>query len=136
MKRHLILCTNNQTLVQVVSAMHEGLARITVSDSSLQVLAAVDVVDADLLVLDLETPGLNPLLLTSAIRALAPALPVLAVSGCAPEDGRALSHKGISQLSLPADGRGWEQALVKALEKLGLSFQKDQLEVPAGVSVP
>jgi CheY-like chemotaxis protein len=133
MRRHLILCTNNQTLVEFISAVLDGGPRITVSDSGLQVLAAVDVVHADLLVLDLEMPGLNPLLLTSAIRALAPSLPILAVSGRAPEDGRALSHKGVSHVSLPADRRGWEQALANTLESLGLSSEKDRHNLPTGV---
>ena len=135
MSRHLILCTNNQTLVEVVTAILDGTPRITVSDSGLQALATLDVVDVDVLVLDLETPGLNPLLLTSAIRALAPSVPILAVSARAPEDGRTLAHKGISHLSLPADRSGWAQAMAAALERLGLSSQKARDDLPMSVGV-
>lgn len=132
MSRHVIVCTNDQTLVEAVSSALETPPRITVSDSGLQVLAAVDVVHADLLVLDLETPGLNPLLLTSAIRALAAALPILAVSGRAPEDGRALSHKGVSFLSLPADRRAWRQAIAAAIQEHGLGAEASRFDLHAG----
>lgn len=132
MSRHVIVCTNDQTLVEAVSSALETPPRITVSDSGLQVLAAVDVVHADLLVLDLETPGLNPLLLTSAICALAPALPILAVSGRAPDDGRALSHKGVSCLSLPADRRAWREAIAAAIQEQGFGAKAGRFDLHAG----
>ena len=130
MSRHLIVCTNNPTLVDAVSQASEGGPRITVSESGLQVLATVDVVHADLLVLDLETPGINPLLLTSAIRALAPALPILAVSAHPPEAGRDLSHKGVSFVALPADQGAWGQALGTALDDLSPSDPMDRVSLP------
>ena len=116
MSRHVILCSADQALPEVIASALDSPPRVTLSDSGLQVLAAVDVVHADLLVLDLETPGLNPLLLTSAIRALAPRLPILAISGRGTGDGRALSHRGVSFLSLPADRCAWRQALAAAIE--------------------
>ena len=130
MSRHLIVCTNNPKLVDAVSQASEGEPRITVSDSGLQVLATVDVVHADLLVLDLETPGINPLLLTSAVRALAPTLPILAVSAHPPEAGRDLSHKGVSFVALPADQAAWGQALGTALEDSSSSDQMDRVSLP------
>ncbi len=134
MSRHLIVCTNNPTLVETVSQASEGGPRITVSESGLQVLATVDVVHADLLVLDLGTPGINPLLLTSAIRALAPALPILAVSAHPSEAGRDLSHKGVSFVTLPADQGAWVQALGTALlDGLGSSDAMDRVGLPTGV---
>jgi CheY-like chemotaxis protein len=134
MSRHLIVCTGNPTLVDAVSQASEGEARITVSESGLQVLATVDVIHADLLVLDLETPGINPLLLTSAIRALAPALPILAVSAHPPEDGRDLSHKGVSFVTLPADQRAWGQVLGTSLEDLAPSDRMDRVSLPSAAA--
>jgi len=135
MSRHLIVCTDNPTLVDAVSRASDGGPRITVSESGLQVLATVDVVDADLLVLDLETPGLNPLLLTSAIRALAPGLPILAVSARPPEDGRDLSHKGVSTVILPVDQGAWWQALGTALDDMAPDDPTDRVSLPTAAGV-
>jgi CheY-like chemotaxis protein len=128
----MIVCTNNPTLVATLSRAFAGGPRITVTETGLQVLAAVDVVHADLLVIDLETPGINPLLLTSAIRALAPALPILAVSPLPSAAGRDLSHRGVSFLPLPADQGAWAQALRTALDELGCGGALDQVSLPTG----
>jgi len=132
MSRHLIVCTDNPLLVDAVSQASEGGPRITGSESGLQVLATLDVVHVDLLVLDLETPGINPLLLTSAIRALAPALPILAVSARPPEAERDLSHKGVAFVVLPADQGAWARALGAALDDLGSRDARDRESLPTG----
>jgi len=92
---------------------------LTVCESGLEVLGAVEVVDADLLVLDMQTPGLNGLLIISAIRELAPDLPILAVSVKPEEDARAFSHKGVSFARLPSGSEGGAQALVATLAQIG-----------------
>ncbi len=132
MSRHLIVCTNNPTLVEAFSRASEGRPRITVSETGLQVLATIHVVHADLLVLDLGTPGINPFLLMSAIRALAPALPILAVSAYPSEAGRDLSHRGVSFVPLPADQGAWPQALHTALDELGCGDALDRVSLPTG----
>ena len=134
MSRHLIVCTNNPTLVEAASRTFEGTPRITVSESGLQVLATLDVVHVDLLVLDLETPGVNPLLLTSAIRALAPGLPILAVSTGPLEDGRDLSHKGVSFVTLPVDEAAWGQALGAAVDDIAPGSRRDGVGLPTAAA--
>jgi CheY-like chemotaxis protein len=134
MSRHLVVCTNNRMLIEAASRASDGRARITVLESGLQVLATVDVVHADLLVLDLETPGINPLLLTSAIRALAPALPILATSALPTGIGRDLSHKGVSYLPLPASQEAWPQVLGRVLDELGSGDATERITLPTGVA--
>lgn len=90
---------------------------MTVCESGLEVLGAVEVVDADLLVMDMQTPGLNALLIISAIRELAPSLPILAVSAKPDEDARTFSHKGVSFARLPSGPNGEARALVAALAR-------------------
>ena len=130
MSRHLIVCTNKPMLVEAASRTLEGTPRLTVSESGLQVLATLDVVHVDLLVLDLETPGVNPLLLTSAIRALAPGLPILAVSAHPLEESRDLSHKGVAFVTLPADQAAWGQALGAAMGDMAPGGLRDGVRVP------
>jgi CheY-like chemotaxis protein len=132
MSQHLVVCSNNLMLLEAASQASGGTARITVLESGLQVLATVDVVHADLLILDLETPGINALLLTSAIRALAPALPILAVSTLPSGVGRDLSHKGVSFLPLPARPDAWAQALGRVLDDLGPRDARERNSLPAG----
>jgi len=92
---------------------------VTVCESGLEVLGAVEVVDADLLVMDMQTPGLNGLLFVSAIRELAPGLPILAVSAKPEEDARSFSHKGVSFARLPSGSGADAQALVATLGQIG-----------------
>ncbi len=76
--------------------------RLTVCESGMEALGAVEVVDPDLLILDMETPGLNGLLLVAAIKELAPDLPIVAVSTRSEADARALAQKGVACTTLPA----------------------------------
>ena len=107
-RMHTIICSANPAIVRAVSrALDHGEDRPTVCESGLEVLGLVGVLHSDLLVLDLETPGLGGLLLISAIRELAPELPILAVSTTAVADARALAQKGVPHAMLggsPGDG--------------------------------
>ncbi len=110
---HVIVCSNRRELVDAASRVFDqDRFRLTVCESGLEVLGAVGVVDADLLILDLETPGLNGLLMISAIKELAPALSIVAVSTKHQEDARAVSHKGVSFAALPTDSNGDLQAVL------------------------
>ena len=105
----IIVCTNNPTVVEAVSGVldHYG-PGLMVCRSSLEVLAAVRVVDVDIVILDLETPGLNGLLLISAIRELAPGLRVVVVSTKRHLDARAVSSTGVSYVPLNVHPDGAE----------------------------
>ena len=89
--------------------------RVTVCESGLEVLGAVGVMHADLLVLDMQTPGLDAWLITSAIRELAPNLPIVAISAKPEEDARTFSHKGVSCVTLPAGSGRDGEALASIL---------------------
>lgn len=104
-----IVCTNNPAVVDAVFGAldHAGL-RLVVCRSSLEVLGAAQVVDADLLILDLETPGLNGLLLISAITELAPTLPIVVVPTKPHLEARAVSSTGVSYVPLTSRSNGGE----------------------------
>lgn len=128
---HIIICSKSPSIVDAAalafrsrpveagSPVGSDQPHVTVCDSGLEVLGAVQVVDADLLVLDMQTPGLNALLIISAIRELAPALPILALSAKPEEDARAFAHKGISVVRLPSGSGGDPRALVATLARVG-----------------
>lgn len=122
MSMHVIVCSNSRELVEAASQAfdHDG-SRLTVCECGLEVLGAVEVVDADLLVLDLDTPGLNGLLIIAAINELAPKLPIVAVSTKPQVDARAVSHKGVSYATLPYGANGGVQALMADLAQIGRS---------------
>lgn len=112
MSMHVILCSGSRELVEAASrALEQGSSRLTVCESGMEVLGAVEVVDADLLVLDLETPGLNGLLIISAIKELSPGLSIVAVSTRPEVDARAVSHKGVSYTTLPSRSYAGIQAV-------------------------
>lgn len=120
MSMHVIVCSNSRELVDAASRAfdHDG-SRLTVCESGLEVLGAVEVVDADLLILDLETSGLNGLLIIAAIKELAPELSIVAVSTKPQVDARAVSHKGVSYARLPSRSYGEMQALLAGLTHIG-----------------
>jgi CheY-like chemotaxis protein len=74
--------------------------------------------------MDMQTPGLSGWLMISAVRELAPDLPILAVSAKPEEDDRSISQKGISfvPLSLRDDPRieDLAAALARAEEGYGI----------------
>jgi CheY-like chemotaxis protein len=120
MDMHIIICSSDPMIAEAASlAFETRRPHLTVCESGLEVLGAVEVVDADLLIMDMQTPGLNGLLIISAIRELAPDLPILAVSVKAEEDARAFSHKGVSFTRLPSGSEGGAQALVATLAQIG-----------------
>lgn len=100
---HVIICTDNQGVIEAVGRSIAGEAgRVSVCESGMELLAAVRALAADLVVLDLETPGMNGLLLVSAVQELQPRLPIVAVSGRA-MDVRALLQKGVRYVALNGD---------------------------------
>jgi DNA-binding response OmpR family regulator len=116
MSIHVIVCTNRSELVNAASRVY-GCAgfRLTVCECGLEALAVAEVVDADLLILDLETPGLDCLLMLAAIQELAPALSIVAVSTKPQMDARVVSHKGVSCVTLPASSVGAMETLLAGL---------------------
>lgn len=120
MAMHIIVGSNNPLIPRAASRAFESRdPRLTVCESGLEILGAVEILDADLLIMDMQTPGLNGLLIISAIRDLAPELPILAVSMKPEEDARAFSHKGVSFARLPSGSEGGAQALVATLAQIG-----------------
>ena len=120
MSMHVIVCSSSRELAEAASsALDQDGSRLTVCESGLEVLGAVEVIDADLLVLDLETPGLNGLLIISAIKELSPGLPIVAVSTKPEVDARAVSHKGVSYATLPARSYAGIQAVLADLALSG-----------------
>ena len=105
----IIVCTINPAVVEAVSGAldHYG-PGLMVCRSSLEVLAAVRVVDVDVLILDLEMPGLNGLLLISAIEELARGLRVVVVSTKPHLDAGAVSSTGVSYVPLTSHPSGGE----------------------------
>lgn len=116
---HVMLCSNSSGLVAAASrAFSKDGYRLTICECGLQALAVAEVVDADLLILDLETPGLDCLLMLAAIQELAPSLPIVAVSTRPQIDARVVSHKGISYVTLPSDSAGATEALLAGLAQM------------------
>ena len=112
---HTIICSANPMVVGAVSrTFNHGEDRQTVCESGLEVLGLVGVLRSDLLVLDLETPGLGGLLLISAIKELAPGLPILAVSTTPVADARALAQKGVPYAMLGGSAGEGSPALLAA----------------------
>ena len=124
MSMHVILCSSSRELVEAASrALDQDGSRLTVCESGLEVLGAVEVMDADLLVLDLETPGLNGLLIISAIKELSPGLSIVAVSTRPQVDARAVSHKGVSYATLPSRSyTGIHAVLADLAHSAGIGF--------------
>ena len=101
------------------SAFERDGYRLTLCESGMEALGAVGILEADLLILDLETPGLNGLLIIAAIRELAPALSIVAVSAKPQVDARAVSHKGVLFAPLSSGSNGGLQELLAGLAQNG-----------------
>ena len=120
MGMHVIMCSNSRELLDIASrAFDQDGSRLTVCESGLEVLGTVEILDADFLVLDLDTPGLNGLLMIAAVKELAPALSIVAVSTKPQVDARAVSHRGVSCVTLPSGPDGGMQALMASLSEIG-----------------
>jgi len=120
MSTHAIVCSQNPMVLDAVSRAfyHEGSVP-TVCESGMELLGAVGVFAPDIVILDLETPGLGGLLLVSAIKELAPGVPIVAVSTKPVADARALSQKGVRVASLGASPDGEAHVLLDELAHLG-----------------
>ena len=133
MNAHIIVCSKNPVLLDAATqAFDPARFRLTVCESGLEALGTVKVVNADLLILDMQTPGLNGLLMIAAARELAPRLPIVAVSTMPQEDARAISHRGVSYTTLPSGPDIGAQALSVTLAAIG---QREGLGLPVGVRV-
>jgi CheY-like chemotaxis protein len=131
MGAHIIVCSKNPVLLDAATeAFDPGQFRLTVCESGLEVLGTVKVVNADLLILDMQTPGLNGLLMIAAARELAPRLPIVAVSTTPLEDARTISQRGVSVTTLPSGHDVGAQALSVTLAAIGL---REGLGLPVGV---
>ncbi len=129
----VIICSGNPVVVDGVSdALPPEHSRAMICESGFEVLGLIGVLDSDLLVLDLETPGLGDLLLISAIRQLAPTLPILAVSTRDGVDVRSLAQKGVAYAQI---GRGvsLDRATLRA-ELTGLAAGAENLPGPMQLS--
>ncbi|HEU5393377.1 MAG TPA: response regulator [Candidatus Methylomirabilis sp.] len=113
---HVIVCSSNPAVVGAVSrAFDQHGHRLTVCESGLEVLGAASVVAADLVILDLETPGLGGLLLISALEERAPGVPLVAVSTRPSPDARLLSQRGVAHAILSPAPAGAAHPLLAAL---------------------
>ena len=131
MGAHIVVCSKNPVLLDAATrAFEPGRFRLTVCESGLEVLGTVKVVYADLLILDMQTPGLNSLLMIAAARELAPRLPIVAVSTTPQEDARTISQRGVSCTTLPSGPDVGAQALSVTLAAIG---QREGLGLPVGV---
>ncbi len=105
---HVLVCSSNPVVVNAMAQAFDGDGqRLTVCESGLETVGTVGVLEADLLIVDRETPGLNGLLLVSAIREIAPALPIVALSTRSEiADARGLAQKGVTCRRLPVGPNG------------------------------
>ena len=128
---HIIVCSKNPVLVDASTrAFDLSRFRLTVCGSGLEALGAVGVVHADLLILDMQMPGLDGLLMIAAARELSPRLPIVAVSTTPQEDARTISQRGVSYTTLPSGPDIGIQALSLTLAAIGL---REGVGLPVGV---
>ena len=120
MSMHIIVCSSRREMVEAASrAFDRDGYRLTLCESGMEALGAAGILEADLLILDLETPGLNGLLMIGAIKELAPELSIVAVSATPQVDARAVSHKGVLFAALPSGSNGGLQELLAGLAQNG-----------------
>lgn len=130
MSMHIIVCSSRQEIVEAASGAFERDGyRLTLCESGMEALGAVGILEADLLILDMETPGLNALLMIGAIKELAPELSIVAVSTTPQVDARAVSHKGVLFATLPSGSNGGLQDLLSGL------VQDRRIGLPTGVGL-
>jgi CheY-like chemotaxis protein len=121
----VVICSNNPAVLDAVSrALPPEEGRQMVCESGLEVLGLIGVLDCDLLVLDLETPGLGGLLLISAIKELAPTLPILAVSTKDGVDARPLSQKGVPYARIGLGSSLDRAALLPELARVDVGVER------------
>ena len=108
---HIILCSDGTEIRERVGDLVGPEDRLTVCESGMELLAAVQAVASDLVILDLEMHGLGGLLLISAIQELSPGSPIVAVSQDGAGEARQLLQKGIPFFRLAAGDAEAPQAL-------------------------
>lgn len=114
----VILCTANPAVSEAVRGAFRGRrANATVCVSSLELLGVVRDAAADLILLDLDTPGVNPLFLISALQEVAPGLPIAAISARSDTDARLLTQRGISFIRLNSHPEVEVRALLAELAR-------------------
>ena len=99
---HIILYSDNAKVQSVVKTQLAEIDRLSICDSAMELLAAAKALAADAVILDLGTHGLSGSLLATALRELAPGVPVLAVSTTAGTDTVSAVQQGIPHLALAA----------------------------------
>ncbi len=117
---HIILCSDNSAVRESVSRPFSELGdRLTICESGMELLAAAKAMAADAVVLDLGTHGLGGLLLVSAVKELAPSLPIVAVSmrSESEPDVRPLLQKGVPYVRLGSDANERCRELIDALAR-------------------
>jgi CheY-like chemotaxis protein len=113
---HIILCSDNPATRQIVHGSIDGAGQHwTTCESGMELLAAVGTLAADIVVLDLGTHGMGGPLLASAVRELAPDLPIVAVSASGSADARPVLQQGIPHVDLGEDSLGELVGVVAAL---------------------
>jgi CheY-like chemotaxis protein len=113
---HIALCTGNPKVSKAVEGAVRGRGTPpTICESGLQLLGMVRGAAVDLVVLDLDTPGLNSLFLISAIQEIAPGLSIAAVSTSANADSRLLMQKGVSFVQVNSEPEVEIRALLAEL---------------------
>src|SRR3989304_3283915 len=120
MSTHAIVVSQNPMVLDAVSrAFYPEGSVPTVCESGMELLGAVGVFAPDIVILDLGTPGLGGLLLVSAIKELAPGVPIVAVSTKPVVDAHALSQKGVRVASLGTSPDGEAHGLLAEMAHLG-----------------
>lgn len=128
----IALCTNDPKVSQVFEDAVRGRSSPpTICESGLQLLGMVRGAVADLVVLDLDTPGLNALFLISAIEEVAPGLPIAAVSVSGGTDSRLLTQKGVPFAQLNSQPEVEVRALLAELVRRARSGSH-----PVGAGTP
>lgn len=119
MTMQILLCSTSPAVAEAVAAITVGgqPCRPTVCESGLDLLGAVRQVPADLVILDLDTAGINPSFLIGAIAEVAPGLPVAAVSTRTDVDVPALTIRGVPYIRLNGNPAVEVRALLGDLDR-------------------
>lgn len=92
--RNILICSANDSLVTSLRLGSEAF-RLTVCRRGMEVVQTLMALSFDGLILDLETPGLESLLLVSIARRIDPTLPVVAISTRPVGPVREVQQKGV-----------------------------------------
>lgn len=94
MTRNILICSANDSLVTSLR-LGSGAFRLTVCRRGMEVVQTLLALSFDGLILDLETPGLESLLLVSIARRIDPTLPVVAIATRPVGPVREVQQKGV-----------------------------------------